>query len=76
VVSDLAGMSSCEHRFLDFCGRIAMPNQVLIAYGTLGDQQAAEEDADATRTSRVLRFGCKWRRSTCPATARHQLRRR
>ena len=49
VISDLADMSSCERRFLDFCARLAMPDQVLIAYGTLGDQQAAEEDAEAAR---------------------------
>ena len=50
VTSDLADMSSCERRFLDFCARLAMPDQVLIAYGTLGDQPAAEDDAEATRT--------------------------
>ena len=49
VKSDLADMSSCERRFLDFCARLAMPDQVLIAYGTLGDQPAAEDDAEAAR---------------------------
>jgi NAD(P)-dependent dehydrogenase (short-subunit alcohol dehydrogenase family) len=56
VVSDLADMSSCEKRFLDFCGRLGMPDQVLIAYGTLGDQQAEEEDAIATRAAIDVNF--------------------
>jgi decaprenylphospho-beta-D-erythro-pentofuranosid-2-ulose 2-reductase len=49
VVSDLSDMTACESRFLEFCGRLSMPDQVLIAYGMLGDQQQAEEHADATR---------------------------
>jgi len=49
VVSDLSEMTSCESRFREFCGRLAMPDQVLIAYGMLGDQREAEENADATR---------------------------
>src|SRR4029079_698539 len=49
AVSDLSDMKSCENRFRKFCDRLAMPDQVLIAYGVPGDQGAAEEDGDATR---------------------------
>jgi NAD(P)-dependent dehydrogenase (short-subunit alcohol dehydrogenase family) len=49
LVSDLSDMASCESRFREFCARLAMPEQMLVAYGVLGDQQQAEEDADATR---------------------------
>ena len=49
VVSDLSDMASCESRFREFCARLDMPDQVLLAYGVLGDQGQAEDDADATR---------------------------
>jgi len=49
VISDLANMDSCEERFLNFCSRMAVPDQILIAYGVLGDQSDAEEHAEATR---------------------------
>lgn len=49
IVSDLSDMTSCESRFRQFCAHLAMPDQVFVAYGVLGDQSRAEEDADATR---------------------------
>ena len=49
ITSDLADMASCEDRFREFCTRVSQPDQVLIAYGVLGDQIEAEEDPDATR---------------------------
>jgi len=49
VISDLANMAFCENRFREFCARVAMPDQVLLAYGMLGDQADAEQDAEATR---------------------------
>jgi NAD(P)-dependent dehydrogenase (short-subunit alcohol dehydrogenase family) len=49
VISDLTDMSGCESRFREFCSPLGMPDQVLLAYGMLGDQRKAEEDADATR---------------------------
>jgi hypothetical protein len=49
VISDLADMAFCEDRFHEFCARLSVPDQLLIAYGVLGGQGKAEEDADATR---------------------------
>lgn len=49
VISDLADMSACESRFRDFCETLGMPDQVLLAYGVLGEQDAAQDDAEATR---------------------------
>jgi NAD(P)-dependent dehydrogenase (short-subunit alcohol dehydrogenase family) len=49
IVSDLSDMSSCEDRFREFCAHLGTPDQVLLAYGALGDQMKAEDDADATR---------------------------
>ncbi|MEA2952051.1 MAG: decaprenylphospho-beta-D-erythro-pentofuranosid-2-ulose 2-reductase [Alphaproteobacteria bacterium] len=49
VASDLADMFGCEDRFHDFCSRIGAPDQVVLAYGVLGDQSRAEADADETR---------------------------
>ena len=46
---DLSDMTSCESRFLAFCDALGMPDQVLLAYGALGDQLASEEDAEITR---------------------------
>lgn len=49
IVSELADMTSCDTRFGEFCNRLEMPDQVLLAYGVLGDQSKAENDADETR---------------------------
>ncbi len=48
-VSDLVDMTACERRFLDFCEPLGFPDQVLVAYGLLGEQAAAEDNAEATR---------------------------
>ena len=56
IVSDLSDMTSCESRFLDFCRPLGMPDQVLLAYGTLGDQDAAENDAEQTRRDIDVNF--------------------
>lgn len=52
VCSDLANMQDCEKRFAAFCQELGMPDQMLLAYGVLGDQAAAESVAEETR--RVL----------------------
>jgi short-subunit dehydrogenase len=49
IVSDLSDMTACESRFREFCARLAMPDQVLLAYGVPDAQRRAEENADATR---------------------------
>jgi decaprenylphospho-beta-D-erythro-pentofuranosid-2-ulose 2-reductase len=50
IVSDLSDMVSCEARFQAFCATpLGAPDQVLLAYGMLGEQAEAEQDADATR---------------------------
>jgi decaprenylphospho-beta-D-erythro-pentofuranosid-2-ulose 2-reductase len=56
LVSDLSDMASCESRFEKFCHTLGMPDQVLLAYGMLGDQVGAEVDADATRRSLDVNF--------------------
>jgi decaprenylphospho-beta-D-erythro-pentofuranosid-2-ulose 2-reductase len=56
LVSDLSDMASCESRFAKFCATLGMPDQVLLAYGILGKQDAAENDADATRRSLDVNF--------------------
>jgi hypothetical protein len=56
LVSDLSDMASCESRFAEFCDTLGMPDQVLLAYGILGEQAAAEDDADATRRSLDVNF--------------------
>lgn len=56
IVSDLSDMASCERRLSEFCARLGMPDQVLLAYGMLGEQVAAEDDADTTRRSLDVNF--------------------
>ena len=73
VISDLADMSSCERRFLDFCARLGMPDQVLHrlrhsrrpACGGGGCRSHAARSS--TSISRAPRSGCRWRRSISPA---------
>jgi short-subunit dehydrogenase len=49
VVSDLSDMTDCEKRFIEFCAVLGTPDQVLLAYGVLGDQGDAEAVPDETR---------------------------
>jgi decaprenylphospho-beta-D-erythro-pentofuranosid-2-ulose 2-reductase len=56
VVSELADITSCEIRFGEFCSRLEMPDQVLLAYGVLGDQSKAENDPDETRRILEVNF--------------------
>lgn len=49
VTSDLADMSNCDNRFLAFLQPLGAPDEVLLAYGVLGDQGKAQTDADETR---------------------------
>jgi short-subunit dehydrogenase len=49
VASDLATMDNVEARFADFAGRLGPPDEVVLAYGVLGDQSAAENDPGETR---------------------------
>lgn len=49
VTSDLADMRDCETRFLQWLQPLGAPDEVLLAYGVLGDQGKAQDDADETR---------------------------
>ena len=48
-VSDLADMHDCRGRFDEFLAAAGHPDEVLLAYGVLGDQTRAELDPDETR---------------------------
>ncbi len=57
MVSDLSDMASCETRFEAFCATpLGWPDQMLLAYGLLGDQLEAEGDAAATRRAIDVNF--------------------
>lgn len=56
VASDLSDMNSCESRFLDFCRPLGQPDQTLLAYGMLGEQDAAENSAEQTRHNIDVNF--------------------
>jgi short-subunit dehydrogenase len=57
LVSDLSDPSSCEERFQEFCATpLGWPDQVLLAYGALGDQGEAEVDSDAARRMIGINF--------------------
>src|SRR5690242_642020 len=49
-------MTSCEIRFRQFCNRLEMPDQVLLAYGVLGCQSKAENDPGETRRILEVNF--------------------
>lgn len=49
IVTDLADMDGCEARFQDFLTSLGSPDEVLLAYGVLGDQALAQADANETR---------------------------
>ncbi len=49
VATDLADMADAEPRFADMIARLGPPDEVLIAYGVLGEQAAAQDSADETR---------------------------
>ena len=45
IVSDLADMAACRARFDGFKAALGTPDEVLLAYGVLGDQAAAEAES-------------------------------
>ena len=49
VVSDLADMNGAEARFAAMLEKAGLPDEVLLAYGVLGEQVAAQDSADETR---------------------------
>ena len=49
VVSDLADMDGAEARFVAMLEKAGLPDEVLLAYGVLGEQVAAQDSADETR---------------------------
>ncbi|WP_237481910.1 SDR family oxidoreductase [Lichenibacterium dinghuense] len=49
LATDLADMDEAEPRFADMVARLGPPDEVLLAYGVLGEQAAAQDSADETR---------------------------
>ncbi len=49
IVSDLADMNEAEARFASMLQTAGLPDEVLLAYGVLGEQLAAQDSADETR---------------------------
>ena len=49
MVSDLADMNGAEARFAAMLDKAGLPDEVLLAYGVLGEQAAAQDSADETR---------------------------
>lgn len=62
VVSDLADMDDAEARLLGLFAAAGPPDTVLLAYGRLGEQARAEDDADETRRilDTNLTSACLW----------------
>lgn len=49
VDTDLSNTVDAKSRFADFCNRVGVPDEVLLAYGVLGDQQQAQAEPEALR---------------------------
>lgn len=49
VADDLSDMGSAEARFAALLAKAGLPDEVLLAYGVLGEQAAAQDSADETR---------------------------
>jgi decaprenylphospho-beta-D-erythro-pentofuranosid-2-ulose 2-reductase len=49
IVADLSDMDDCENRFAAFCQPLGQPDEVLLAYGMLGEQSVAGTSAEETR---------------------------
>ncbi|RYC29146.1 SDR family NAD(P)-dependent oxidoreductase [Lichenibacterium minor] len=49
VATDLADMADAEPRFAGMIARLGTPDEVLLAYGVLGEQAAAQDSAEETR---------------------------
>ena len=49
VATDLCDMTDADARFQDMIGRLGAPDEVLLAYGVLGEQAAAQDSAEETR---------------------------
>ena len=49
MATDLGDMAGAEARFAEMVGRLGPPDEVLLAYGVLGEQAAAQDSAEETR---------------------------
>jgi len=49
VEADLVDTADADQRFGEFCAALGQPDQVVLAYGVLGDQAKAEDDPEETR---------------------------
>jgi decaprenylphospho-beta-D-erythro-pentofuranosid-2-ulose 2-reductase len=49
LASDLGDMAQAETRFADMVSRLGPPDEVVLAYGVLGEQAAAQDSAEETR---------------------------
>ena len=56
LVSDLADMNEAEARFGAMLEKAGLPDEVLLAYGVLGEQVAAQDSADETRRMIDINF--------------------
>ncbi len=45
--TDLSDISNAKGRFADFCSSLGIPDEILIAYGVLGDQEQAQVNSEA-----------------------------
>lgn len=56
VVHDLETTEACDVHFETFCRQLGIPDQVLLAYGVLGDQIKAENDSADIRRIMSVNF--------------------
>ncbi len=49
VATDLGDMADAETRFADMMVHLGLPDEVVLAYGVLGEQAAAQDSAEETR---------------------------
>jgi short-subunit dehydrogenase len=56
VAHDLSDTSDAKARFDDFCNPLGVPEEVLLAYGILGEQQKAQTDPAALRNIININF--------------------
>ena len=49
IATDLGDMADAETRFAGMVARLGPPDEVLLAYGVLGEQSAAQDSAEETR---------------------------
>ena len=56
VATDLGEMAGAEGRFAEMTSRLGPPDEVLVAYGVLGEQAAAQDSPEETRRLIDLNF--------------------